>query len=107
MGGLPNMLFVIDTNKESIAIAEAQKLGIPVTAILDSNSNPDGITHPIPGQLTTRPARWRSIATSSPAPSSTACRKARWRPVSTSARPKPRSDDVPAAAPAEEAAAPA
>jgi small subunit ribosomal protein S2 len=49
MGGLPNMLFVIDTNKEAIAIAEAKKLGIPVTAILDSNSNPDGIAYPIPG----------------------------------------------------------
>ena len=49
MGGLPNMLFVIDTNKESIAVAEAQKLGIPVTAILDSNCNPDGIAYPIPG----------------------------------------------------------
>jgi small subunit ribosomal protein S2 len=49
MGGLPNMLFVIDTNKESIAVAEAKKLGIPVTAILDSNSNPDGIAYPIPG----------------------------------------------------------
>lgn len=49
MGGLPNMLFVIDTNKETIAIAEARKLGIPVTAILDSNSNPDGIDFPIPG----------------------------------------------------------
>jgi small subunit ribosomal protein S2 len=49
MGGLPNMLFVIDTNKESIAIAEARKLGIPVTAILDSNSDPDGIAYPIPG----------------------------------------------------------
>src|SRR5471030_594392 len=49
MGGLPNMLFVIDTNKEEIAVAEARKLGIPVTAILDSNSNPDGIAHPIPG----------------------------------------------------------
>ena len=49
MGGLPNMLFVIDTNKESIAVAEARKLGIPVTAIVDSNSDPDGITYPIPG----------------------------------------------------------
>ncbi len=49
MGGLPNMLFVIDTNKEQIAVAEAQKLGIPVTAILDSNCNPDGIAYPIPG----------------------------------------------------------
>ncbi len=49
MGGLPNMLFVIDTNKESIAVAEARKLGIPVTAVLDSNSDPDGIAYPIPG----------------------------------------------------------
>jgi small subunit ribosomal protein S2 len=49
MGGLPNMLFVIDTNKEAIAVAEARKLGIPVVAILDSNSNPDGIAYPIPG----------------------------------------------------------
>jgi small subunit ribosomal protein S2 len=49
MGGLPNMLFVIDTNKEQIAVAEARKLGIPVVAILDSNSDPDGITYPVPG----------------------------------------------------------
>lgn len=49
MGGLPDILFVIDTNKESIAVAEANKLGIPVVAILDSNSDPDGITFPIPG----------------------------------------------------------
>jgi small subunit ribosomal protein S2 len=49
MGGLPNMLFVIDTNKEAIAVAEARKLNIPVMAILDSNSDPDGITYPIPG----------------------------------------------------------
>src|ERR1043165_6936813 len=49
MGGLPNMLFVIDTNKEAIAVAEARKLDIPVAAILDSNSDPDGISIPIPG----------------------------------------------------------
>ncbi|HHK75138.1 MAG TPA: 30S ribosomal protein S2 [Rhizobiales bacterium] len=49
MGGLPNILFVVDTLKESIAIKEAQKLGIPVAAVLDSNSDPDGITYPIPG----------------------------------------------------------
>jgi len=49
MGGLPNMLFVVDTNKEAIHISEAKKLGIPVTAILDSNCDPDGIAHPIPG----------------------------------------------------------
>lgn len=49
MGGLPDILFVIDTNKESIAIKEAQKLGIPIIAILDSNSDPKGITYPVPG----------------------------------------------------------
>jgi small subunit ribosomal protein S2 len=49
MGGLPDILFVIDTNKEAIAVQEANKLKIPVVAILDSNSNPDGIAYPIPG----------------------------------------------------------
>ena len=49
MGGLPDILFVIDTNKEAIAILEANKLGIPVIAILDTNSTPDNIDHPIPG----------------------------------------------------------
>ncbi|NHN87186.1 30S ribosomal protein S2 [Acetobacter conturbans] len=49
MGGLPDILFVIDTTKEKLAIEEATKLGIPVVAILDSNSNPEGVTYPIPG----------------------------------------------------------
>lgn len=49
MGGVPDLMFVIDTNKESIAIAEAKKLGIPVVAILDSNCDPDDITYPVPG----------------------------------------------------------
>lgn len=49
MGGLPDVLFVIDTNKESIAVAEANKLGIPVVGVVDSNSNPEGINFPIPG----------------------------------------------------------
>jgi small subunit ribosomal protein S2 len=49
MGGLPDLLFVIDTNKEEIAIAEARKLGIPIVAIIDTNCNPDGIDFPIPG----------------------------------------------------------
>src|SRR5579863_6516681 len=49
MGGLPDVLFVIDTNKEAIAVAEANTLRIPVVAILDSNSSPDGIAYPIPG----------------------------------------------------------
>ncbi|PCJ01207.1 MAG: 30S ribosomal protein S2 [Alphaproteobacteria bacterium] len=49
MGGQPDALFVIDTNKEEIAIKEANKLGIPVFAIVDSNSNTDGIDYVIPG----------------------------------------------------------
>jgi small subunit ribosomal protein S2 len=49
MGGLPDILFVIDTNKEAIAVAEANTLRVPVVAILDSNSSPDGIAYPIPG----------------------------------------------------------
>jgi small subunit ribosomal protein S2 len=49
MGGLPDLLFVIDTNKEAIAIAEARKLGIPIVAIVDTNCNPDGIDFPVPG----------------------------------------------------------
>ncbi|PZR90730.1 MAG: 30S ribosomal protein S2 [Stutzerimonas stutzeri] len=48
MGGTPDMIFVIDTNKEQLAIKEAQRLGIPVAAIVDSNSDPDGITFPVP-----------------------------------------------------------
>jgi len=49
MGGLPDILFVIDTNKEAIAVAEANTLHLPVVAILDSNSSPEGIAYPIPG----------------------------------------------------------
>jgi len=49
MGGLPDIMFVIDTNKEAIAILEARKLNIPVIAILDTNCDPDGITYPVPG----------------------------------------------------------
>ncbi|MCF4164592.1 30S ribosomal protein S2 [Zavarzinia compransoris] len=49
MGGLPDIIFMIDTNKEDIAVQEANKLGIPVVAIVDSNSNPAGITYPVPG----------------------------------------------------------
>ena len=49
MAGLPDIIVVIDTNKESIAIQEARKLSIPTIAILDSNSDPEGITTPVPG----------------------------------------------------------
>jgi small subunit ribosomal protein S2 len=48
MGGTPDLLFVIDTNKEQLAIQEAKRLGIPVAAIVDTNSDPDGITYPVP-----------------------------------------------------------
>jgi small subunit ribosomal protein S2 len=49
MGGLPDLIFVIDTNKEDIAIQEAQRLNIPVAAIVDTNSDPKGITYVVPG----------------------------------------------------------
>ena len=49
MGGIPDLMFVIDTNKEAIAILEARKLNIPVVAILDTNCDPIGISYPIPG----------------------------------------------------------
>jgi len=49
MGGTPDLLFVIDTNKESIAIQEAKKLNIPIVAIVDTNCDPDGIDFPVPG----------------------------------------------------------
>src|SRR3569623_240608 len=49
MGGLPDLIFVIDTNKEDIAIQEAQRLNIPVAAIVDTNCDPKGITYVVPG----------------------------------------------------------
>ncbi len=49
MGGLPDMLFIIDTNREELAVKEAQKLGIPIAAIIDPNCTAEGIDFPIPG----------------------------------------------------------
>ena len=49
MGGVPDLLFVIDVNKEDLAIAEAKKLGIPVVAVVDTNCSPDGVDYIIPG----------------------------------------------------------
>ncbi len=49
MGGVPDLMFVIDTNKEANAVEEARRLKIPVVAILDSNCDPDVVDHPIPG----------------------------------------------------------
>ena len=49
MNGMPDILFIIDTNKEFLAVNEANKIGIPIVAVVDSNSNPEGIDFPIPG----------------------------------------------------------
>jgi small subunit ribosomal protein S2 len=49
MGGYPDLVFIIDINREALAVAEAKKLGVPIMAILDTNCNPDGIAFPIPG----------------------------------------------------------
>jgi len=49
MAGLPNLVFIIDTNKERLAVDEARVLNIPVVAVIDSNSNPQGVAYPIPG----------------------------------------------------------
>ncbi len=84
MGGLPDMIFVIDTNKEDIAIQEAQRLNIPVAAIVDTNSDPKA--SPMWCRVMTTPAaRSRCIATSWRALPSTASRAHRAIPESTSA----------------------
>jgi small subunit ribosomal protein S2 len=49
MSGKPDLLFIVDTNKEILAVQEANKIGIPIVAVIDSNSNPEGIDYPIPG----------------------------------------------------------
>ena len=49
MGGLPDLVFVVDVNRDDIAIAEANRLGIPVIGVIDTNSKPDGIDYPVPG----------------------------------------------------------
>lgn len=49
MNGIPDAIFIIDTNKESIAVLEANNLNIPVIAICDTNTNPSGVDYPIPG----------------------------------------------------------
>ena len=58
MGGVPDLLFVIDTNKEDIAIKEAQRLNIPVAAIVDTNCDPAGITFVVPGNDDASRAVW-------------------------------------------------
>ena len=92
MGGVPDLLFVIDVNKEDLAILEASKLGIPVIAIVDTNCSPKGVNYVIPGNDDAA----RAIALYCDlvaARRSTACRR-RWaRRASISARwrkPRPR-----------------
>ena len=81
MGGLPDMLFVIDTNKEAIAVQEANKLGIPVVAVLDSNCDP-------------RRSASRSRATTTPAARSSSTAISRWRRCSTASRPRCRASGI-------------
>ena len=95
MGGIPDVMFVIDANKEELAIKEANTLGIPVVAILDSNVSPDGIAFPIPANDdASRAIRLYCERSPRPRPAATtgagrvaAPISARW----TSRRPKPRS----------------
>ena len=49
MGGLPNLVFIVDPSKEHVAVEEARKLGIPIAAIVDTNCDPSKISYPIPG----------------------------------------------------------
>ena len=49
MNGIPDAIFIIDTNKEAIAVLEANNLNIPVIAVCDTNTNPSGVDYPIPG----------------------------------------------------------
>jgi small subunit ribosomal protein S2 len=49
MKELPGIVFIIDTRKEAIAVAEARRVGVPIVAVVDTNCNPEGITYPIPG----------------------------------------------------------
>ena len=91
MGGVPDLLFVIDTNKEDIAIKEARRLNIPVAAIVDTNSDPAGITY-VDSRATTMPAaRSRSIAIWWRKPRSTEFPARKARRASMSARRKSRS----------------
>ena len=106
MGGTPDLIFVIDTNKEQLAIKEAARLHIPVAAILDTNCDPDGITYPIPGNDDAGRAI-ASIAISSPARPSTAFRAATVRPaIDFGADEAPLAEDLPEIAAAPESGTP-
>ena len=91
MGGIPDLLFVIDTNKEDIAIKEAQRLNIPVAAIVDTNCDPDGITFLVPGNDDAGRAitLYCELIAKAAIDGISAARRAKW--ALTSARRKPRS----------------
>ena len=103
MGGVPDLVFVIDTNKEALAIKEANRLKIPVIAILDTNSDPDGVAHPIPANDDASRAIQLYCDLDRQARRSTASRAARASPATTSAPPRSR---PPRRCPRREAAAP-
>jgi small subunit ribosomal protein S2 len=85
MGGVPDLLFVIDVKKEALAVAEANKLGIPVVAVVDTNCSPDGIDYIIPGNddAARAIALYCDLAA---APRLTACPRSWAPPASTWAR---------------------
>jgi len=82
MGGVPDLLFVIDVKKEALAISEANKLGIPVVAVVDTNCSPEGVDYIIPGNDDAA----RAIALWQAARRLTACRRSSVPPVSMWAR---------------------
>ena len=90
MGGVPDLIFVIDTNKEQLAIKEANRLHIPIAAILDTNSDPDGITYPVPGQRRRRPRHRALLRSHRPRRDRRHLAAARARSASTSAPKKRR-----------------
>ena len=111
---MPDLIFVIDTNKEQLAIKEAERLNIPVVAILDTNCDPDGILYPIPGnddaaapspllrprrprrhrRHLAQPGRGRVDFGAQEEPPPKSCRRSRRAPASRRTRTSPRPDGV-------------
>jgi small subunit ribosomal protein S2 len=105
MGGIPDLMIVIDPNKEAIAIAEARKLNIPVIAVVDTNCDPDGITYPIPGNDDAARALALYCDLFSRAVIDGISKGAGAAGEDTGAAVEPVMEEIPAEAPAEEAAA--
>ena len=105
MGGVPDVMVVIDTNKETIAIQEANNLNIPVVAILDTNCSPDGIAFPIPGNDDASRAIKLYADAFADAILDGLQEEMVQRGVDTGAMDEPAVEDVPAEAPAKDASA--